>query len=76
MKKHGLLALFTMACLSVSTQQSNVEVQTGSYSPEWKSLSQWECPEWFMDAKFGIWAHWGPQCQEKTKLCISKCCAP
>jgi len=20
-------------------------------------------PEWFKDAKFGIWAHWGPQCQ-------------
>jgi alpha-L-fucosidase len=19
-------------------------------------------PEWFRDAKFGIWAHWGPQC--------------
>lgn len=33
-------------------------------------LSTWEeasagytCPEWFRDAKFGIWAHWGPQCQ-------------
>ena len=20
------------------------------------------CPEWFRDAKLGIWAHWGPQC--------------
>ena len=20
-------------------------------------------PEWYRDAKFGIWAHWGPQCQ-------------
>ena len=20
-------------------------------------------PEWFRDSKFGIWAHWGPQCQ-------------
>ena len=19
-------------------------------------------PDWFRDAKFGIWAHWGPQC--------------
>lgn len=33
------------------------------YQPTWESLSQWECPEWFKDAKFGIWAHWGPQCQ-------------
>ena len=20
-------------------------------------------PDWFRDAKFGIWAHWGPQCE-------------
>lgn len=55
-----------MACLSMYAQQSNVEVKTGSYDPEWKSLSQWECPEWFMDAKFGIWAHWGPQCHAEA----------
>ena len=21
----------------------------------------YRCPEWFRDAKFGLWAHWGPQ---------------
>ena len=35
----------------------------GPYQPSWESLSQYKCPEWFRDAKFGIWAHWGPQCQ-------------
>ena len=25
------------------------------------SLTKQDCPEWFRDAKFGIWAHWGPQ---------------
>jgi alpha-L-fucosidase len=25
------------------------------------SLKQYQVPEWFRDAKFGIWAHWGPQ---------------
>ncbi len=25
------------------------------------SLTNYSCPEWFRDAKFGIWAHWGPQ---------------
>jgi len=25
------------------------------------SLRGYEIPEWFRDAKFGIWAHWGPQ---------------
>ena len=24
-------------------------------------LSAYEIPEWFRDAKFGMWAHWGPQ---------------
>lgn len=25
-----------------------------------KSLKTYQCPEWFRDAKFGIWAVWGP----------------
>ena len=66
MKKRNLLAALAMVSLSVTAQQSNVEVLTGSYEPEWKSLSEWECPEWFMDAKFGIWAHWGPQCHAEA----------
>ncbi|MHC4480029.1 MAG: alpha-L-fucosidase [Planctomycetota bacterium] len=31
------------------------------FEPTWESLRQYECPDWFRDAKFGIWAHWGPQ---------------
>lgn len=30
------------------------------YKPEWESLKQHENPEWFQDAKFGIYCHWGP----------------
>jgi alpha-L-fucosidase len=25
------------------------------------SLKSYQVPDWFRDAKFGIWAHWGPQ---------------
>ena len=35
----------------------------GPYEATVESLSAWTCPEWFRDAKFGIWAHWGPQCE-------------
>jgi alpha-L-fucosidase len=35
----------------------------GKFAPTWESLRQYEVPEWFRDAKFGIWAHWGPQCE-------------
>ena len=29
------------------------------YESTWESLRTYECPKWFADAKFGIWAHWG-----------------
>ena len=35
---------------------------SGPYKPTWESLLQYEAPEWYQDAKFGIWAHWSPQC--------------
>lgn len=31
------------------------------FEPSFESLTQFECPKWFKDAKFGIWSHWGPQ---------------
>ena len=34
----------------------------GPYKPSWDSLLQYDVPEWYRDAKFGIWAHWSPQC--------------
>jgi alpha-L-fucosidase len=34
----------------------------GPYKPTWDSLLQYDAPEWYQDAKFGIWAHWSPQC--------------
>ena len=34
----------------------------GPFGPTWDSLSQYECPEWYRDAKFAIWNHWSPQC--------------
>jgi len=34
------------------------------FAPTWDSLVDgYRTPEWFRDAKFGIWAHWGAQCQ-------------
>jgi alpha-L-fucosidase len=34
----------------------------GRFAPTWDSLAQYRCPEWYRDAKFGIWNHWSPQC--------------
>jgi alpha-L-fucosidase len=35
---------------------------SGPYEANWDSLLQYEAPEWYRDAKFGLWAHWSPQC--------------
>jgi len=38
-------------------------IAAGPFSPDWNSLEKYQTPDWFRNAKFGIWAHWGPQCQ-------------
>jgi len=38
-----------------------VEIADGPFEPTLESLAKYECPEWFQDAKLGIWAVWGPE---------------
>ncbi len=52
--------LATIAILATLAQQSHAQVKT-KFQPTDESLKQYRYPEWFRDAKFGIWAHWGPQ---------------
>ena len=34
-----------------------------AFAPNWASLVEgYRTPDWFRDAKFGIWAHWSAQC--------------
>ncbi|WP_276893834.1 alpha-L-fucosidase [Hallella bergensis] len=71
--KRFLLVCGTLFALNVEAQEVQVPVSeahekmaTGKYQPTWQSLRQHKVPEWFRNAKFGIWAHWGPQCVEGT----------
>jgi len=48
----------------VPVSEKHEKMQTGQYEPTWQSLQTHETPEWFRNAKFGIWAHWGAQCVE------------
>jgi alpha-L-fucosidase len=34
-------------------------VKKGPFTPDWNSLAHWQTPDWFRDAKFGIFIHWG-----------------
>ena len=51
---------------SVLVDTSNEPRVEGNFQPTWESLRQYEVPEWFKNAKFGIWAHWGPQCEPEA----------
>jgi alpha-L-fucosidase len=36
-------------------------IPPGPFAGTRESLDTYQYPEWFRDAKFGMWAHWGPQ---------------
>ena len=69
-KKLLLLSLLFIAeTLSAQNYQVPVSEQDepmmqGKFQPTWESLANYKIPEWFRNVKFGIWAHWGPQCVE------------
>ncbi|WP_143306519.1 alpha-L-fucosidase [Chitinophaga vietnamensis] len=57
------LYLSNLYARSILNAQSIPRLAPGPFQPTWDSLGQYQVPDWFRDAKFGIWAHWGPQCQ-------------
>lgn len=48
------MAIYTVIAYVQDIKQSVV------FSSWWASLEQYRCPEWFRNAKFGIWSCWGP----------------
>lgn len=42
-------------------QSTTLDIQKGPFEGTRESLRQYRIPEWFRDAKFAIWSHWGPQ---------------
>lgn len=63
MNKKEFFCVF-ISLLFLACSPKHEKMQEGMYEPTWESLSQYgSAPDWFRDAKFGIWAHWGPQCQ-------------
>ncbi|MGE5421354.1 MAG: alpha-L-fucosidase [Chloroflexota bacterium] len=62
MKK--LLPLILAATLASCTGNRQVQEEnaiSASFTPDIESFRNYRYPDWFRDAKFGIWAHWGPQ---------------
>lgn len=42
------------------TSEIDALIKQGPFRPDWESLHLHSDPEWFRDAKFGIYTHWGP----------------
>lgn len=71
MKKRLFVIIYVLCCELLIAQEKypspvragNEPVAPGKFDATWQSLQQYKVPEWFRNAKFGIWAHWGPQCQ-------------
>ena len=40
---------------------AGLEIEKGPFQATRESLKTYVVPQWFRDAKFGLWAHWGPQ---------------
>ena len=55
-----LCATVLAACVTnLSAVEQTNDHSEGPFKPTIQSLLQYECPEWFRDAKFGIYIHWG-----------------
>ena len=62
--RRELLASGGAAAIAAPAGIHAAPATAGPVAPNWDSLAaHYRVPDWFRDAKFGIWAHWGPQCQ-------------
>lgn len=54
------------ASAGIFSEMAGYKSSKGPFEPTWDSLQTYKVPEWFRDAKFGMWSHWGPQCQPEA----------
>lgn len=70
MKILTALGVLAALCAGASAQTYNQRIQEalktvnagaaqGPFQPAWESLEKYRVPEWYQDAKFGIFIHWG-----------------
>jgi len=67
---HGLVlaaavsAVIALAAAVMHAEQApalKLPIAPGPFEPTFDSFKQYKYPDWFRDAKLGMWAHWGPQ---------------
>jgi alpha-L-fucosidase len=58
----GSTANRLLAQVPASELPAGIHIAPGPFKPSWESLRTQTTPDWFRDAKFGIWNHWSAQC--------------
>ena len=61
----GLILAQQAASAGIFSEMAGSKTK-GPFEPTWDSLQTYKVPELFRDAKFGMWSHWGPQCQPEA----------
>jgi len=60
-RRHALKGIAAGAAVKLARtgQAAIIAPHDGPFQANWDSLSQHRCPDWYRDAKFGIYFHWG-----------------
>ena len=45
--------------MKISLEEIQRVANQGPFYPDWNSLATYQVPQWFQEAKFGIFIHWG-----------------
>ena len=53
------MKLLTTVFTAMTILYFSMTAQCQTFEPNWESLKQYTTPDWNMDAKFGIFIHWG-----------------
>ncbi len=61
MKKNIQKTLIGILLITAFSMFPSSSLFSQRFEPTLESFKQYQYPEWFRDAKFGIWSHWGPQ---------------
>ncbi len=60
-KREFMAGSLGAAAVGGESPAAALPIAPGRFRPTVESLLGYQAPDWFRDAKFGIWAHWGPQ---------------
>ncbi len=59
--RRAALKLSAASLLAARARAAAAKIDSGPFEATRGSLGSYRAPDWFRDAKFGMWAHWGPQ---------------